>query len=32
MAKDFKYAENQIENHKESIERLKEDIKDIKSR
>ena len=32
LANDFKYAEGQIENHKKSIERLKEDIKNIKSK
>lgn len=32
LAKDFKYSEGQIENHKRNIERLKEDIKNIKSK
>lgn len=32
LANNFKYAEVQIENHKKSIERLKKDIQDIKSR
>ena len=32
LANNFKYAEGQIENHKKSIERLKEDIQNIKSK
>jgi DNA-binding FrmR family transcriptional regulator len=32
LAKDFKYAEGQIEGCKKSIERLKQDIQNIKSR
>ena len=32
LANDFKYPEGQIENHKKSIERLKEDIQNIKSK
>ena len=32
LANDFKYAEGQIENHKKSIERLKEEIQNIKSK